>query len=94
MNDYQITRKMEKNMKDKQQRKKRFSKAKYGEVIRRLYRLMTTAELAKRLGLEPRKISDFIYRNNFEDWAGKDSDERTKVASGNGKKGGRPRRKS
>ena len=85
---------MKKNMKDKERRKKRFSKAKYGDFIRRFYRLMTTAELAKKLGVEPRKISDFIYRNNCEEWAGKDSDERTRVASENGRKGGRPKKKS
>ena len=86
--------KMKKQMKDKKQRKKRFSKAKYGEEIMRLYRLMPTAELARGMGLEPRQISDFIYRNNVEKWAGKDADERTRVASENGKKGGRPSRKS
>ena len=85
---------MENKMKDKEQRKKRFSKAKYGDFIRRFYRLMPTAELARRLGVESRKISDFIYRNNCEEWAGKDSDERTRVASENGRKGGRPRKKS
>ena len=61
---------MENKMKDKEQRKKRFSKAKYGDFIRRFYRLMPTAELARRLGVESRKISDFIYRNNCEEWAG------------------------
>ena len=85
---------MAKNNSNHEKAKMRFSKTKYGEFIRRLYRLMKTADLARLLGLEPRKISDFVYRNNFEKWAGKDSDERKTVASENGKKGGRPRKKS
>ena len=85
---------MENNMKDKQQRKKRFSKAKYAETIKKLYHLMPTAELARMLGLEPRKVSDYAYRNNYERCLGKDKAERKLVARENGKKGGRPRRKS
>ncbi|MBO4215168.1 MAG: hypothetical protein J5888_02395 [Bacteroidaceae bacterium] len=85
---------MKKRVSHLEQPQRRFSKAKHGEEIMRLYRTMPTAELAERLGLEPRQISDFIYRNNCEGWAGKDSGERTRVASENGRKGGRPRRKS
>jgi len=77
-----------------EQPRRRFNKAKYGEIIRRLYRLMRTADLARMLGLMPRQVSDFIYRNNYEEWAGKDSDERKQVATENGRKGGRPRKKS
>ncbi len=62
---------MEKNKKDKERKKKRFSKAKYGDFIRRFYRLMPTAELAELLGVEPRQVSDFAYRNNCDGCLGK-----------------------
>ena len=83
------------NRKNRDERpRRRFRKAVDGEIIRRNYRLMPTAELARRLGLEPRQISDFVYRNNFEEWAGKDSDVRSRAASANGRKGGRPKKKT
>ena len=83
------------NRKNRDERpRRRFRKAVDGEIIRRNYRLMPTAELAQRLGLEPRQISDFVYRNNFEEWAGKDSAERSRAASANGRKGGRPKKKT
>ena len=76
------------------QPKRRFSKAKYGATVMRLFRLMPTAQVARMLGLEPRKVSDYAYRNNYERCLGKDKAERKQVARENGKKGGRPRRKS
>lgn len=79
---------------DNERPRSRFSKKKYGEIIMRLFHLMPTAELARMLRLLPRQVSDFAYRNNFEKSLAKDAKERTKVASENGKKGGRPRRKS
>ena len=65
-----------------------------GPEIRKWYARVPTAELARRLGLKPRQVSDFAYRNNFEGCLGKDKAERKKVATENGKKGGRPRRKT
>ena len=65
-----------------------------GPKIREWYAWMPTAEVARRLGLKPRQVSDFAYRNNFEGCLGKDKAERKKVATENGKKGGRPRRKT
>lgn len=85
---------MEKNKKDKERKKKRFSKAKYGDFIRRFYRLMPTAELAELLGVEPRQVSDFAYRNNCDGCLGKDKAVRKQIATENGRKGGRPKRKS
>jgi hypothetical protein len=85
---------MKKRKNQNEQPKQRFSKELYGDIIRRLFRLMPTAKLARLLGLEPRKVSDYIYRNNEKEWAGKDAAERSQVASENGKKGGRPRKKS
>ena len=85
---------MKKNQYEKEQPRRRFSKAKYAETIKKLYHLMPTAELARMLGLEPRKVSDYAYRNNYERCLGKDKAERKQVARENGKKGGRPRRKT
>ena len=65
-----------------------------GPKIRKWYARVPTAKLARRLGLKPRQVSDFAYRNNFEGCLGKDKAERKKVATENGKKGGRPRRKT
>ena len=65
-----------------------------GPKIRKWYAWVPTAELARRLGLKPRQVSDFAYRNNFEGCLGKDKAERRQVASENGRKGGRPRKKS
>ena len=83
---------MKKDKNDAVPPKRRFSKARDGEEIMRLYRLMPTAQIARMKGLEPRKISDFAYRNNNEDCLKKDAAERSQVASENGKKGGRPRK--
>ena len=80
---------MKKKQNEEPQTGRRFSKALYGEKIMRLFRLMPTAKLARLLGLKPRQVSDFAFRNNFEESLGKDSAERSKVASENGKKGGR-----
>lgn len=77
-----------------EQPKRRFNKKMDGEMVRRLFHLMPTAELARMMGLKPRQVSDFVYRNNFEECLGKDAEERKQVASENGRKGGRPRRKS
>ena len=50
---------MKKNQYEKEQPRRRFNKAKYAETIKKLYHLMPTAELARMLGLEPRKVSDY-----------------------------------
>ena len=71
---------------------RRFREKEDGEMIRRWYARMPTA--ARRLGLEPRKVSDFAHRNNFEGCLKKNKAERKQVARENGKKGGRPRKKS
>ena len=84
---------MEKNKKDKDRRKKRFSKAKYGEEIMRLYRTMPTAELAERQGLTVKQITNFVHRESTEQWARKCKDVLSKINSENGRRGGRPTKK-
>ena len=81
-------------MNENEQKKRRFSEKVYGEMIRRWFALMPTADLARMLGLEPRKISDFAHRKNYERCLKKDEAERKQVARENGKKGGRPRKKA
>ena len=58
-------------------------------MIRKYFAEMPTAELARMLGLEPRQVSDFAHRKNFERCLKKDKAERKQVARENGKKGGR-----
>lgn len=64
-----------------------------GEIIRRNYRLMPTAELARRLGLTEKQVENYVYRENLELWARKDAATLARINSANGKKGGRPRKK-
>ena len=85
---------LKKNKKDKQQRKKRFSKAKYGAEIMRLYRLMPTADLARKMGLTVKQITNFVHRESPEQWARKCKDVLSKINSENGRRGGRPKKKT
>ena len=85
---------MKKNQYDKEQPRRRFSEKTDGETVRKYFAEMPTKELARMMGLEPRQVSDFAYRNNLEGCLGKDKAERKQVARENGKKGGRPRKKS
>ena len=85
---------MKNGQSEKPQKGRRFCEKEDGPVIRRWYARMPTAELARRIGLEPRKVSDFAHRNNFEGCLKKNKAERKQVACENGKKGGRPRKKS
>ena len=73
---------------------RRFCEKTDGEMIRKYFAEMPTKELARMLGLEPRKVSDFAHRKNYEGCLRKDKAERKQVARENGKKGGRPRKKA
>jgi len=82
------------NRKNQDERpRRRFRKAVDGEIIRRNYRLMPTAELAQRLGLTEKQVENYVYRENLELWARKDAATLARINSANGKKGGRPRKK-
>ena len=82
------------NRKNEDERpRRRFRKAVDGEIIRRNYRLMPTAELARRLGLTEKQVENYVYRENLELWARKDAATLAEINSANGKKGGRPRKK-
>ena len=83
---------MEKNTNDKERQRKRFSKAKHGDVIWRLYRTMTTAELARRMGLTVKQIENYVYKFNDEPWAHKDPALMSAMNREKGKKGGRPKK--
>ena len=85
---------MQKAMNKNEKKSRRFNEKTDGEMVRKYFAKMPTAELAQMMGLETRKISDFAHRNNYEPYLKKDNAERKHVARENGKKGGRPRKKS
>ena len=59
-----------------------------------LYRTMPTAELAERQGLTVKQITNFVHRESTERWARKCKDVLSKINSENGRRGGRPKKKS
>lgn len=75
---------------DKEQPKRRFCKAKFEAIIMEHYAKMPTADLAEELGLTGKQIENYVYRNNSESWARKQSSVLSMVNSEKGKKGGRP----
>lgn len=74
--------------------KRRFHEATDGPVIRKWYARMRTADLARRMGLTVRQITNYVYRQNLEPWARKLASVLSKENSENGRRGGRPRKKS
>ena len=80
-------------MKENEQTGRRFNEKTDGEMVRKYFAKMPTAELARMMGLETRQVSDYAYRKNYEPCLGKNEAERKQVARENGKKGGRPRKK-
>lgn len=75
---------------DKEQPRRRFNKKVDGPVIRRWYAVMPTAELAGRMGLTVRQITNYVYRWNSEPWARKSASVLSAENSRNGRRGGRP----
>ena len=85
-------------MKDKKtdgqgRRSRRFREAVDGQEIRKWYAKMPTAELARRLGLTVKQITNYVYKWNMKPWARKLRSLLSVTNSKNGKKGGRPRKK-
>jgi uncharacterized protein YjcR len=72
---------------------RRFREKEDGEMIRKYFAKMPTAELAERMGLTVKQIKNYVYRENPELWARKDAATLSRINSEKGKKGGRPRRK-
>ena len=81
---------MKKNQYDKEQPRRRFNKKVDGAVIRRWYAVMPTAELAGRMGLTVKQITNYVYRWNSEPWARKSASVLSAENSRNGRCGGRP----
>ena len=65
-----------------------------GRIVMELYATMPTAQLARQLGLTPKQIANFIYRNNTEPWARKDPAVLSAENRANGKRGGRGKKSS
>ena len=78
---------------DKEQPRRRFNKKVDGAVIRRWYAVMPTAELAERMGLTVKQITNYVYRWNSEPWARKSASVLSAENSRNGRSGGRPLKK-
>ena len=78
---------------DKEQPRRRFNKKVDGAVIRRWYAVMPTAELAERMGLTVKQITNYVYRWNSEPWARKSASVLSAENSRNGRRGGRPLKK-
>lgn len=83
----------DKNTNEGVQHRRRFREAVDGPKIRELYSKMPTAELARRLGLTVKQITNYVYKWNIKQWARKLRSLLSVTNSKNGKKGGRPRKK-
>ncbi len=81
----------EKNTNEKQ-RGRRFREVVDGPEIRKWYARMPTAELARRMGLTVKQITNFVYKWNMKPWARKLRSLLSAENSQKGKKGGRPRK--
>ena len=81
----------EKNTNEKQLGR-RFREAVDGQEIRKWYARMPTAELARRMGLTVKQITNFVYKWNMKPWARKLRSLLSAENSKKGKKGGRPRK--
>ena len=73
-------------------RGRRFREAVDGPKIRELYAKMPTKELARRLGLKVKQITNYVYKWNMKPWARKLRSLLSAENSKKGKKGGRPRK--
>ena len=84
---------MKKGQSEGPRKGRRFCEKEDGPVIRRWYARMPTAELAERMGLTVRQITNYVYRHNDEPWARKLPSVLSAENSRNGRSGGRPLKK-
>ena len=78
---------------DKEQPRRRFNKKVDGPTVMEWYAVMPTAELAERMGLTVKQITNYVYRWNSEPWARKSASVLSAENSRNGRRGGRPLKK-
>ena len=81
---------MKNGQSEKPQKGRRFCEKTDGEMIRKYFAEMPTAELAERTGLTVKQITNYVYRWNLEPWARKCASVLSAENSMNGSKGGRP----
>ena len=72
---------------------RRFREKEDGEMIRKYFAKMPTKELAERMGLTVKQITNYVYRHNTEPWARKLPSVLSAENSRNGRSGGRPLKK-
>lgn len=88
---------MKKNMKNGESEEvrkgRRFNKEVDGPTVMEWYAKMPTVELAERMGLTVRQITNYVYRWNSEPWARKSASVLSAENSRNGRRGGRPLKK-
>ena len=77
---------MEKDKENIKRLQRKFCEAKDGPRIRRLYATMRTAELAEKLGLTVKQITNYVFRHNDERWARKIPSVRSQINRENAKK--------
>ena len=85
---------MKKEQCEKTRAKRRFREKVDGEIIRKYYAEIPTAELAERTGLTVKQIENYVYNHNDEPWARKDAALLSAQNSVKGRKGGRPSKKN
>jgi hypothetical protein len=84
---------MKNGQSEKPQKGRRFCEKTDGEMIRKYFAEMPTAELARRLGLTVKQIENYVYRENPNDWARKSAALLSAENSVKGRKGGgRPKK--
>ena len=81
---------MKKGQSEGPQKDRRFREKTDGEMIRKYFAKMPTKELARRMGLTVRQITNYVYRHNTEPWARKLPSVLSAENSRNGRSGGRP----
>ena len=77
---------MEQGRENNERTQRKFCMATDGPTIRRLYATMRTADLARKMGLTVKQITNYVYRHSDERWARKNPSVRSQINRENAKK--------